>query len=89
MIQLFNPFVPNASFLYPLKTEENLTVFWCFQGVEKGCIGNEWVNPFLANAPIIYLSKTSKSLWSSDIFRGFKIEKLVTDGLSLLDVLTP
>ena len=44
MIQLFNPFVPNASFLYPLKTEENLTVFWCFQGVEKGCIGNEWVN---------------------------------------------
>ena len=45
MIQLFNPFVPNASFLYPLKTEENLTVFWCFQGVEKGCIGNEWVNP--------------------------------------------
>ena len=32
------PFVPNAPFLYPLKT------FWCFQGVEKGCIGNEWVN---------------------------------------------
>ena len=21
-----------------------LTVFWCFQGVEKGCIGNKWVN---------------------------------------------
>ena len=20
-----------------------LTVFWCFQGVEKGCIGKEWV----------------------------------------------
>ena len=40
---LFNPFVPNAPFLYPLKTSENLTVFWCFQGVEKGCIGNEWV----------------------------------------------
>ena len=19
-------------------------VFWCFQGVEKGCIGNKWVN---------------------------------------------
>ena len=32
----FNPFVPNAPFLYPLKI--------CFQGVEKGCIGNEWVN---------------------------------------------
>ena len=23
-----------------------------FSGVEKGCIGNEWVNPFLANAAI-------------------------------------
>ena len=37
-----NPFVINASFLYPLKTSEKLTVFWCFQGLEKGCIGNEW-----------------------------------------------
>ena len=39
-----NPFFPNAPFLYPLKTSKNLTVFWYFQGVEKGCIGNEWVN---------------------------------------------
>ena len=23
----FNPFVPNATFFYPLKTSENLTVF--------------------------------------------------------------
>ena len=38
-----NPFVPNASFFYPLKTSENLTVFWCFQGVKKGCIGNKSV----------------------------------------------
>ena len=38
-----NPFVPNPPFLYPLKTSENRKVFWCFQGVEKGCIGNEWV----------------------------------------------
>ena len=35
-----NPFVPNAPFLYPLKTSENRKV----QGVEKGCTGNEWVN---------------------------------------------
>ena len=40
----FNPFVPNAPFLYPLKTSENRKVFWCFQRVEKGCTGNEWVN---------------------------------------------
>ena len=31
--------VPNAPFLLLLKT--------CFQGVEKGCIGNKWVNNFL------------------------------------------
>ena len=37
----FNPCAPNAVLLYPLKTSENLTVFWCFQGVEKGSIGNE------------------------------------------------
>ena len=28
----------------PLKHLKNLTVFWCFQGVEKGCIGNKWIN---------------------------------------------
>ena len=26
-----------------LQISENLTVFWCFQGVGKRCIGNEWV----------------------------------------------
>ena len=41
---LINPFVPNAPFLYTLKTSENLKVFLYFQGVEKECIGNEWVN---------------------------------------------
>ena len=25
-----NPFIPNAPFLYPLKTSEKLKVFWCF-----------------------------------------------------------
>ena len=32
-------------FSTPLKTSENRKVF-CFQGVEKGCIGNEWVKGF-------------------------------------------
>ena len=40
---LFNPFFPNAPFLYPLKTSENLTVFWCFQRVNKVCIKCQWV----------------------------------------------
>ena len=35
-----NSFVPNAPFLYPLKTSENRKV----QRVEKGCIGDKWVN---------------------------------------------
>ena len=34
-----NPFVLNAPFLYPLKTSENLTVFWYFQVVKKGALG--------------------------------------------------
>ena len=38
---LFNFDVPNAPFLYPLKTSENLAVFECFQKVEQGCIGNK------------------------------------------------
>ena len=41
---LLNLFFPNAPFSNPLKTSETLTVFWCFQGVEKGCIGKKWVN---------------------------------------------
>ena len=40
---LINPFIPNAPFLYPLKTPENRKVFSCDQWVEKGCIGNKWV----------------------------------------------
>ena len=42
----FNPFVPNAAFLYILKKLENLKVFWCLLWVEKGCMGNNWVNSF-------------------------------------------
>ena len=34
---------PMHRFMYPLKRSENLTVFWGFQGIEKGCIGKEWV----------------------------------------------
>ena len=43
LFMLFNSFISNAPFLYPLKTSENLTIFWCFQRVEKGCIWNEQV----------------------------------------------
>ena len=36
-----NPFVPTAPFLYSLKASENLKVFWCFKGVEKGALGTD------------------------------------------------
>ena len=36
--RFLNPFVPNAPVLYPLKKLENLTVFGCFQVLEKGCM---------------------------------------------------
>ena len=36
----FNPFVPNAPFLFRLE-----------KGVEKGCIGNKWVNEVILVKP--------------------------------------
>ena len=41
IMKTINPFVPNAPFLYPLKTSEIFMVL--FLGLEKGCIGNRWV----------------------------------------------
>ena len=43
----FNTFVPNAPFLYHLKTSEKHKVFCCFQGVEKGCIRAKRVNELI------------------------------------------
>ena len=37
--EIFDPFVPNATFPYSLKT-------WYFQGLEKGCIENKCVNMY-------------------------------------------
>ena len=54
-----NPFVPSAPFLYPQKTE-NRKVFWYFQGIEKGCIGNLWVK---AKLPIIWTTVSWLTLW--------------------------
>ena len=47
-----NPYVPNAPFLYPLKTSENITVS-CFQEVGNGYIGNKWaiVKTFFLHLP--------------------------------------
>ena len=55
----FKPFIQNVPLLYPLKTLENLTFLWCFQGVEKGCIGNNWVKIQITNHNSKALSKTT------------------------------
>ena len=53
----FNPFVHSATFLYPFKISEKLTIFWCFQGVEKGCIGKKCVK--------YQISEVSSFFWKS------------------------
>ena len=48
---VFSPFVLNTPFLYTLKASENRKVFWCSQGVDKGCIGeikNLWLFLFFS-----------------------------------------
>ena len=51
---IFNPFVPNAPFLYPPKTRFS-DVFW---RLEKGCIDRKWVN----------LVNRQNSSWSRRLF---------------------
>ena len=36
-----NPFVVNIPSLYPLKTSDNFTVFWCFQGERREALGKK------------------------------------------------
>ena len=79
----FNLFVCNAPFLYPLKISENLKVFWCFQGVEKWCIGNKWVNKEIFKGQLFYpreytgLLKTSKMGSFITIVNGLKLLTIV------------
>ena len=67
-----NSLVPNSPFLYPLKHRKTLTVFWCFQGIEKGCIGNEWVKwHFVVSlwGKIYAVSSQSGTLWYAKTFQ--------------------
>ena len=53
---LFNPFVSNAPLSTPWKHQKTLRFFGYFQGVEKRCIGNEWVKEIVYLRLFIYLS---------------------------------
>ena len=65
---MIKPFIPNATFLYPLKTSENLTIFWCFQGLKKGCIGTKWVNRHSNNRNALVHKQISSSFISHSEF---------------------
>ena len=55
---LLNPFFPNSPFLpAPLKISDNRKGFRCFQGVKKGCVGNEWVNIRMILATLKWLNR--------------------------------
>ena len=76
-IFIFNPFFPNTFFLYLLRTSENLTVFWCFHCVEKGCIGNKWVNAYYATDLFLYPLKICFLM-----FRGYRKRPVTWNGVS-------
>ena len=40
------------------------------------------INPFSTNAPLLHLLKTSKNLRFSDVFRGYRSEALIENGLN-------
>ena len=62
-IFMLNPFVPNPPFFYPQRISKNLTVFWSFQGVEKGCIENERVKRCSSDA--LNLSSNFRVEWKA------------------------
>ena len=41
----------------------NLTVFWCFQFIEKGCIGNKWVSYAYGYASLIFNTFSGSSIF--------------------------
>ena len=59
---LFNPFVPNAPFLYPLKSSEN-------RKVEKGSIGSRWVQ---IKSSIIFAKNSFISVWQDPKYASKK-----------------
>ena len=64
-----NPIVSNAPFLCLLKTSENPTVFWCFQGAEKGCIENKWVKLIFLSEDKNYIKHLTRNpvIWKTPV----------------------
>ena len=58
---------PMHLFSTPLETSQNLTVFCCFQGVEKRFIGNKWIKTSRLKVP------KSNNVFSVGIARFSKV----------------
>ena len=70
---VFNPFIPNAPFPYHPKKIVNLTVFWCVQVVEKGCIGNEWYNALLTGVQSTLSFQWTDTAWKVFLLGTFLV----------------
>ena len=68
---IFNPFVPNDPF-WTTKQQKTVKVFWRFQGVEKECIGNEYVNSNYVFVSLILIFICSRFCFSSSSFLASK-----------------
>ena len=67
VIIIINPFIPNASFLYPLKTSENSEAFDVFRGYRKDTMGTNglrivWIELVPLNCPV-FLSDELFQWW--------------------------
>ena len=51
------------------------------QVLTKNIYNSEKINPFLANVPILHPLKTPENERFSDVFRGYKLGTLATNGL--------
>ena len=73
----FNPHVPNAPFLYPLRISQNHRVLWCFQRIEKGCTANEWAKLTKYNPGDQFTSKVSQGESSFYLSEGIIVRILI------------
>ena len=93
-LQKFNPFVPNAPFLYSLKTSGNRKVFYCLQGVEKGCLetnglrekllSNEHTKSTLIRSPYVVDTSKTKFRQTSTSFPPTFFDVILLDEKSML-----
>ena len=65
---------PTHPFSTPRKNQKTFTVFWCFQGVDKGCIENKLVNSPKYALSIRCICQSKLCLCSLALKRSSKIK---------------